>query len=557
MAKSFPENPDLVTTSEKLVYEKLISLSDSWHIYSNMQQHIVLFEKVSRGEIDFILTHPHYGIVLIEVKGYGVFCEEGVWYRVSNDESGRKRTKRTKDPYTQIEDARGNLIEFFYQNLEQLKPSIKDKKDMKYITSSIHTLVAFPYLPDFENLGMKASRSNTITQNDFENIANYFQKNILQKDFGNLKGMQDKFKEVVLPNVNTTPLRGLTKNIEKQMIGSTEEQSVILNAILENNTHVSVTGPAGSGKTVLAVEAARRAAENNKKVLFLCYNQNLSRFLKLLLMDQPSIEVHSLFGLFSKININLKDVGTANLSPKEAAPIISELMNENIDKFSTEFDVLIIDEAQDFSPLFWPTFELLVDDKSWFIFADKRQAITHDDWKLPELKNKTWSTFPLTKYLRSTKEISNKVLKVYNDEYKATAISGLEPQFVNLKDSGWKEALSSLKQVLTGLFEIEKYDPKQVQILIPHSRYREDVEQAEYKPNQKIGGIKDVLIESIYKFKGLESEVVVMVIPNIESLESETTSDIKSLLYVGMSRATTLLIVIGDNEVKKIANWDS
>ena len=114
-----------------------------------------------------------------------------------------------------------------------------------------------------------------------------------------------------------------------------------------------------------------------------------------------------------------------------------------------------------------------------------------------------------------------------------------------------------LSATLTGLFENEKYDPSQVQVLIPHSRYLEEVEQAEYKPNQKIGGVRDIRIESIYKYKGLESEIVVMVIPNIESLESENTSDIKSLLYVGMSRATSMLIVISNKEVKKLANWSS
>ena len=50
-----------------------MTLSDSWQVYANMQQHIVLYEQVSRGEIDFILTHPYFGIVLIEVKGHGFF----------------------------------------------------------------------------------------------------------------------------------------------------------------------------------------------------------------------------------------------------------------------------------------------------------------------------------------------------------------------------------------------------------------------------------------------------------------------------------------------------
>ena len=548
MAISYPKEPKLVNSSEKYVYEKLMTLSDSWHVYANMQQHILLYERISRGEIDFILTHPYFGIVLIEVKGHGVVCKDGTWFRGD---------KKTKDPYTQIEDARGNLNQFLFQNIEEMKPIIKDEKDMRKISSSIHTLVVFPFLPDFQNLGMKASKSNTLTQNDLNDVAGYFKENIPQKDFGSFKGIQEKFKEVVLPNVNTAPLRGLTKNLMDQMMASTEEQKVILNAILDNNSHVAVKGPAGSGKTVLAVEAARQAAEKGEKVLFLCYNQNLSRFLSDLLSDNPLIEVYSLFGLFAKININLKDVGTSNLTPSDAAPIISEIMNDNFEKFDTSFDVLIIDEAQDYSSLFWPTFDLLTENKKWFLFYDTRQAITHTDWELPELINKSWTTFPLTKYLRSTKEISEQVLKVYEDEYNASAISGLDPQFLQLKKKGWDEGLNVLVQVLTGLFEAEKYHASQVQILIPHSRYLEEVEQAPYKPNLKIGGIKEVKIESIHKFKGLESEVVVMILPSTESLESETTTDIKSLIYVGMSRATSLLIIIGDQEVKALANWSS
>ena len=557
MAQSFPNTPDFVTTSEKLVFDNLLSLSDSWHIYSNMQQHVTFYERISRGEVDFLLTHPYFGIVLIEVKGYGVYCEDGTWFRVENSESGRKYNKKTKDPYTQIEQARGNLIEFLFQNIENFKPVIKSDIELKKITSSIHTIVAFPYMPDFNNLGMKASKSNTLTQSELSNLTGYFKDNIPQKDFGEIKGMQEKLKEVILPDINTSPLRGLTKNLEAQQLSATNEQKIILNAIADNNNYVSVTGPAGSGKTVLAVETARNMAEKKKKILFLCYNQNLSRYLSNLFSEEPLIEVHSLFGLFTSIDINLKDLGTANLSPKQAAPLIANTLNENFDKFNTEFDVLIIDEAQDFSPLFWPIFELMTENKKWFLFSDKRQAITHDDWQLPDLENNSWLTYPLTKYLRSTREISDKVLKVYKDSYEALAINGLEPEYLETKDSGWTESLEVLTKVLTGLIEVEKYHPGQIQILIPHSRYLEDVEQAKYKANQKIGGIKDLNIESIYKYKGLESEVVILLIPNLESLESENTSDIKSLIYVGMSRATSFLIVIGDKEIKKLSNWDS
>ena len=46
-------------------------------------------------------------------------------------------------------------------------------------------------------------------------------------------------------------------------MSSIEEQKVVLNAILENNT-CFCNGPAAL-KTVLAVEAARQAAENKNK----------------------------------------------------------------------------------------------------------------------------------------------------------------------------------------------------------------------------------------------------------------------------------------------------
>ena len=143
---------------------------------------------------------------------------------------------------SQIEDARGNLNQFLFQNIEEMKPIIKDEKDMRKISTSIHTLVVFPFLPDFQNLGMKASKSNTLTQNDLNDVAGYFKENIPQKDFGSFKGIQEKFKDVVLPNVNTAPLRGLTKNLVDQMMASTEEQKIILNAIIDNNSHIAIKG---------------------------------------------------------------------------------------------------------------------------------------------------------------------------------------------------------------------------------------------------------------------------------------------------------------------------
>ena len=555
MVNAIPKNPELVNKSEKIVFEELLKLGDDWDLYSNISQHITLFEHVSRGEIDFILVHDKYGLILLEVKGYGVICENGSWYRETTYSNGKTYKQKTKSPYRQLEDARGNLKSYIAKNKGILKKSFDDPKDLNRIP--IHVFAVFPFLPEFISFGPESENTNTVTQKELENFQNFLSKILKNTKPFKAKYFRENIRTLLAPNVHTTPMKGLTTNTQKEIISATEEQAVILNAVFENNDNIFVSGPAGSGKTLMAVEAAKYLSQKNKKILFLCYNQNLSKFLRNLFIDYKSIKVSSLFGLFSEIDVNLKDSGTSNMSPKEAAPVIADLLNNNFDKFNQDFDVLIIDEAQDYSPLFWTTFSLLTENKKWFLFADRRQAITHDDWELPGIDPKTWVSFPLSKYLRGTKEISERVLDVYKDDYIPTSISGFNPEFITLSKGGWKEALEMLSATLTGLFENEKYDPSQVQVLIPHSRYLEEVEQAEYKPNQKIGGVRDIRIESIYKYKGLESEIVVMVIPNIESLESENTSDIKSLLYVGMSRATSMLIVISNKEVKKLANWSS
>jgi len=525
---------DQALKNEKKTVQSIANnLGDDWYV-------LVPARKVST-EGDVILVNKDH-LIFIEIKNSHVKYQKGGFIQ----QNRKSKTWKNIDPIAQLENVFHNLVPY---------------KEKIFETNRYLHENYFLFTPESHSAGIPDEISNNLSQIHLGNLNQDLEKF--------LKNNSKKFDKTLTPKeikniINTivpdgdhlSIIKSIEGVVEERIVEATVQQKRVLKSLGETKT-LSVLGGAGTGKTVLAVEAAKNMASNKNKVLFLCYNQNLSRYLNNLFNEDPLIKVQSLFGFFTSININLKDIGTANLSPKDAAPVIAEALNENFDKFDTDFDVLIIDEAQDFSPLFWPRFELMTEGKKWFLFSDKRQAITHDDWALPNLENNSWLSYPLTKYLRSTKEISSKVLNVYEDEYDALAINGLEPEFLTIQESGWGESLETLSKVLTGLIDQEKYHPNQIQVLIPHSRYLEDVEQAKFKPNMKIGGVQDLNIESIYKYKGLESEVVVMVVPNLESLESETTSDIKSLIYVGMSRATSMLIVIGDEEVKKLANWDS
>ena len=56
------------------------------------------------------------------------------------------------------------------------------------------------------------------------------------------------------------------------------EQKCILNYLTEQKTAV-IQGVAGTGKTLIAMEKARRHADAGERVLFLCYNAQLKTYL--------------------------------------------------------------------------------------------------------------------------------------------------------------------------------------------------------------------------------------------------------------------------------------
>ncbi|MGC7532618.1 DEAD/DEAH box helicase family protein, partial [Pandoraea pneumonica] len=76
-------------------------------------------------------------------------------------------------------------------------------------------------------------------------------------------------------------LSGLLAESERELVALSPDQHRVLDyALNESNPRLLCDGPAGSGKTLIALEAARRLAETGRSVLLLCYNDNLAHFLK-------------------------------------------------------------------------------------------------------------------------------------------------------------------------------------------------------------------------------------------------------------------------------------
>ena len=84
-------------------------------------------------------------------------------------------------------------------------------------------------------------------------------------------------RELIAPTVSiSVPMAAAFLDEEAALVELTREQSMLL-AQLRRNKRMAVYGCAGSGKTTLAVEHAKRFANAGQDVLFTCFNAALAK----------------------------------------------------------------------------------------------------------------------------------------------------------------------------------------------------------------------------------------------------------------------------------------
>ena len=92
-------------------------------------------------------------------------------------------------------------------------------------------------------------------------------------------------------------------------------------------------------------------------------------------------------------------------------------------------------------------------------------------------------------------------------------------------------------------------------MLVPHSGDEEKIKNAKYSNTKSIQGL-GVDISSVYRFKGLENDVVIFLVPDENTLKATYIRNPLNLIYVGMTRAKFLLYVLGSTSIKNKVNWE-
>jgi len=237
------------------------------------------------GEIDFLVVAPGLGVLVVEVKGvHRIARREGIWIIGDGPEA---RTER-RGPFKQASEAMHSL----HDRLVRARPQLANVP--------FWSAACFPFL-DFDEsseewhswqvVDRRAMQARPLPDllagvlvNGRRLLADR-RMGWFDPDRGEPTPVQcEQIVAAVRPDFEffESP-RSRSRRIDEEIRHFTEEQFAALDA-MEFNPRVVFDGPAGTGKTLLAIEAARRAAAAGRRVLLLCFNIPL----RLWLADQTA-----------------------------------------------------------------------------------------------------------------------------------------------------------------------------------------------------------------------------------------------------------------------------
>ena len=507
------------------------------------------------GEADFLVVHREQGMLLIECKGFGVRAKRsGEWFRQVD---GRE-VPLGESPFDQAQRTIHDLVEKLKPRMEPLFPELAGRIPFVYGHA-----VAFPLgrVGD-ANLPLNGPRNLILDADDLAALAQRVPEILaFWKKPGSYRGepldarAYKRFRRsVLLSQFYVVPTVGAELEIGRQaFVRLTAEQQVFVEGFRENR-RVFVKGGAGSGKTVLALEAARRHAEEGRRVLMVCFTRWLARDLEASVAEldcstgsvdaahfhQLCLEAYKALGQEAVIPPKHDREASARFWNDDAPLMLFEAITQG---HMPTYDVIVVDEGQDFIGDWWEVLEGLHNEPEkgyLLVFHDPTQDIFGRGGKVP---TDSGAVFSLPFNLRNTKQIAQFVVKLGEIPTRPhpDAPEG-EPVSVRAQQPG-AAARGQVANLIRELVGKQQVLPEQIVVLTPHSRANSFLaEQSVLGDVPLTDGEGDrqgkLMHTSIGKYKGLESDVVILA-----DVERDDPRSDQKAVYVAASRARQRLYI--------------
>jgi superfamily I DNA/RNA helicase len=308
-----------------------------------------------------------------------------------------------------------------------------------------------------------------------------------------------------------------------------------------------VEGGAGTGKTVIAMEEARRSAAAGQRTLLTCYNRSLARSMQRMVGEVANLEILS-FHSFCRHVVKLagyqlpREDGSSDYFGKrlpEAAMLALE------SDTSLRWDEIVVDEGQDFRQLWWIILEgALSDERRLRVFADSNQQV-YGELEAPPADLEL-IPIRLSQNLRNTRNIHAAAAEHYTG-FPITAIGpdGTSVEWLKVEDD--QQLPRILVQKLKELVNKQEWSPGGTALLLPNLELVEECRALVGRTNMEVTDADEmsdyaVVIDTVRRLKGLERPVVLIAFRAQDRGTSEYA-------YVGLSRASSHLVVAGDQDV--------
>lgn len=524
---------------EQRVYAALSSLPDDYIVFYSVRwnkKHVN--GRVQWGESDFMVLSPTRGILVIEVKSGGISCKDGRWYQTN------LKTNEThqlpKSPILQADFGKYTFLDLFSESRNQY---VRDCK--------INSIVWFPSISSKESIGVmpvEYNRSIVFTQNDLNNPIESLNKAF---DFYEMWPKQNVQKNdvnllvsTISPNFNLFPTLSNEADDQNYTFRKlTNEQETLLDYLDEQDVAV-IQGGGGTGKTVLALEKARRLSSNSK-VLFLCFNKMLLEHLRETYGAlAPNISFFNLQSLYLKM--------TGNNASEISDDDITDFLNE-YDKYGWDFKHIIVDEGQDFADTHLDYLSTIakMNNGVFYVFYDKNQLVQRYD-------NNTWldnanCRLVLSKNCRNTYSIAHTAFSSIGiDNIKmGSNVEGKKPTLSIVKDK--TSGINNISNVIR-FYKEQGFQKNQITILTLKTENKsilsDELSVGGYRISRNRGD-GEILFTSARKFKGLESEVVIVIDLDEATFSSDEN---RNLFYVAASRAKNFLHIVCSADDEGIEN---
>lgn len=365
------------------------------------------------------------------------------------------------------------------------------------------------------------------------------------------QALEDLF---LAPRVARALLRHRIANEQSQMIALSPQQLAVLD-LLQRVRQQAIYGPAGTGKTLLAMHKARMLAKQGLRVLLTCYNKALGQHLHEAMRDVPLDPDRGgvLAGHFHELCYELPELDR----DKVKAPLERDAKQQFFDRdlalrLQTEglarggqFDALVVDESQDFLAPWWSALDAwLIDPQRAirYLFFDDAQRLRQDAAPVAGADE----ALVLTTNWRNTQAIHRYLqhLEPAIAEVTCVAPDGLPVQREVLRPNRGK----ALRRVMHRLITEGGVPPADIVVLTGRSAgtsellaFAEELAPFRLTATDEPGLVR---LQGIAAYKGMESPVVILT--ELAHLDKQRA---QRLAYIGASRATNLLVVFEDADV--------